>query len=120
MSRYLGGLIAFAVAANACGDLVCTAQPRPAIKAEIRDSITNAPAALGASLIVTNQAVYDSTMFSYESSYALSAGNATAGTYTVRVRKSGYRLWEQTGIVVHGDRCGAEAVELQIRLQPEP
>jgi hypothetical protein len=120
MSPYLGGLIAIAVAANGCSDIVCTTQPRPAIKAEIRDSVTNAPAALGASLIVTNQSVYDSTAFPYESPTVLSAGNATAGTYTVRVRKAGYRLWEQTGIVVNGDRCGAEAVELQIRLRPKP
>jgi hypothetical protein len=120
MSRSLGGLIVLAVAANGCSELVCTTQPRPAIKAEIRDSITNAPAALGASLIVTNPAVYDSSTFPYESPIVLSAGNATAGTYTVRVRKAGYRLWERTGIVVKGDRCGAEAVELQIRLQPGP
>jgi hypothetical protein len=120
MPPYFVSLIAITVAASACGDIVCTAQPRPAIRAEIRDSVTNAPADSGASLIVTNQAVYDSTAFAFEPSYVQSAVHGRAGIYTVRVRKAGYRLWERTGIVVNGDRCGPEATELQVRLQSGP
>ena len=120
MRSYFIGLIAIALAASACGEIVCTAQPRPAIKAEIRDSLTNAPADSGASLIVTNHAVYDSTAFAFELSYVQSAANGRAGVYTVRVREAGYRLWERTEVVVNGDRCGADATELQVRLQPGP
>ncbi len=124
-------LAALALLATACGeDLVCTLQPRAAIKAEIRDSVTNAGAAFHASLIVTNETVYDSSFFGDVSgvpfdtaSYTAvnsSATNSRPGVYTVRVRHSGYRLWVRTNVRVGGDRCGADATELLIRLQPTP
>jgi hypothetical protein len=118
--------LAVPFAGVACGDLVCTSQPRPAIRAEVRDSVTNAPSGFGASLIVTNTAVYDSSMspqgFTDTSAVSSleSAPNGVGGVYAVRVRKIGYRLWQQTGVVVNGDRCGADAVSLQVRLQPGP
>jgi hypothetical protein len=39
----------------------------------------------------------------------------------VRVRRTGYRLWQQTGVHVEGSGCaGAGSVELSVRLQPLP
>ena len=124
-------LAAVALLTTACGeDLVCTLQPRAAIKAEIRDSVSNAGAAFHSSLIVTNETVYDSSFFdsvsgvSFDtasfSAFNSSATNSRPGVYTVRVRHSGYRLWERTNVRVGGDRCGAAATELLIRLQRTP
>jgi hypothetical protein len=121
---------AIALLATACGDVVCTLEPRAAIKADIRDSVTNAGAAFHASLVVTNETVYDSSFFGGVSgapfdTASFSAVNSSAinsrpGIYTVRVRRSGYRLWQRTSVRVGGDRCGADATELLIRLQPTP
>jgi len=124
-------LAAVALLTTACGeDLVCTLQPRAAIKAEIRDSVSNAGAAFHSSLIVTNETVYDSSFFdsvsgvSFDtasfSAFNSSATNSRPGVYTVRVRHSGYRLWERTNVRVGGDRCGAAATEVLIRLQRTP
>src|SRR4051812_24374779 len=84
--------------ATACGDMVCILPPRPAIRADIRDSITGAPRAFNFSLIVANQAVYDSTFFpatvvgadTAVYSAVESAPNGKPGIYVVRVRETGY------------------------------
>jgi hypothetical protein len=122
-------LVAIAAGSSACGgDLVCTLPPRPAIRAEIRDSATNAPAAFHAWLIVTNPTVYDSTSFGIPGadsdttsfSTLVSSPDGKPGTYTVRVRKAGYQLWQLANVRVGGDRCGADATDLQVRLQRVP
>ena len=108
------------------GDKVCLALPRPAIQVDIRDSISNAPVAHRASLIVQNGAVYDSV---YRDATALgadtlqfsvitSSSSGQAGTYEIRVRRVNYRLWQRSGVRVGGDRCGADVVNVSVRLQP--
>lgn len=109
-----------------CADKACPTLPAPVIQADVRDSITHAPAAYQASLIVTGEAVYDSTFIgsrpdSLTVSTMESAPPGRTGEYTVRVRRSGYRLWQQTGVLVEGSGCtGAHSVALSVRLQPLP
>ena len=122
-------MVALAAVTAGCGDLVCTLEPQPAIQADIRDSVTGAGAAFHASLVVTNATVYDSSFFVGVSSLPFdtasfstvaSASNGEPGTYTVRVRRAGSRTWERTSVRVGGNRCGADATRLLVRLQPTP
>jgi hypothetical protein len=112
-------------------DTPCFSIPRPAVRATIVDSVTGLSAAYTSSLILTTEGRYDSTRFNEDRGVVSStdahtpfplASNSSgvAGIYQVRVRRSGYRLWQRSGVVVDGDRCGALATSLDVRLQPEP
>ena len=115
--------------AQSCGSLDCSAIPKPAIIADISDSISAVPQAHHSSLIVTMGAFYDSTYLNY--SYVnlsdtltvrsvTSSLNATPGTYDVRVRKQGYKLWVANGVAVAGNSCGASPpTRIIARLQPD-
>lgn len=107
-----------------CGD-PCLMIPDPVVLAVITDSITNAPTAYQVSLIVAGDGVYDSTFVGSRSD-SLTATTITSspprrtGEYVVRVRRSGYRLWQRS-VHVEGSGCGgAESVVLSVRLQPHP
>ena len=109
-----------------CRDGACLTLPVPAIQADVRDAITDAPAAYQASLIVTGDGVYDSTFVgprpdSLGVVAIRSSPPGRTGEYTVRVRRNGYQIWQQTGVHVEGSGCaGALSVELSVRLQPLP
>src|SRR5687767_8031193 len=102
MGRLL--MMLLAITSGACsGDNVCTAEPRLGISLEIRDSATNAPAAAGAIAVATDGAYVDSVNVTTPL-HANLAGNR-GGTYTVRVRKNGYSIWQRNNIVVPGGQC---------------
>ena len=108
-----------------CSGTECLTLPVPVVQANITDAITNAPAAYQASLIVAGDGVYDSTFVgsSPDSLTAItirSSPPGRTGEYSVRVRRSGYRLW-QNSVHVEGSGCaGALSVVLLVRLQPLP
>lgn len=118
--------IVLSAATLGCGDKVCLALPNPVVQANIHDSVTAVPAAYQASLIVAGDGVYDSTFVgprpdSLSVSSIRSSPPGRTGEYAVRVRRNGYRLWQQTGVHVEGSGCaGAGSVELSVRLQPLP
>jgi hypothetical protein len=109
-----------------CGNEVCLTLPIPTIQADIRDSITDAPAAYQASLIVAGDGVYDSTFVgsrpdSLSVSSVRSSPPGRTGEYSVRVRRHGYQLWQQSSVHIEGSGCaGALSVALSVRLQPLP
>lgn len=109
-----------------CAGDTCLTLPDPVIQVDVRDSITDAPAAVGASLIVTGGGVYDSTFVgpradSLAVTSIRSAPPRRAGAYTVRVRRDGYQLWQRAGVQIEGSGCaGALSVTLPVRLQPRP
>lgn len=103
----------------------CLTLPVPVVQANITDSITNAPAAYQASLIVAGDGVYDSTFVgsrrdSLTAITIRSSPPGRTGEYSVRVRRSGYRLWQSSVHVEGGGCAGAPSVVLLVRLQPLP
>lgn len=108
-----------------CGVGACLTLPHPAVHAEVTDSVTGAPLAYRASLIVEGYRVYDSTFVgprpdSLSVSWIRSAPPGRTGVYAVRVRRAGYQLW-QTVVHLEGDGCdGASGVSLSVRLQQRP
>ena len=123
MSHYLAAAILLCGATIGCGGNACLTLPDPVVDAAVRDSITAAPIAYRASLIVAGNGVYDSTFVgprpdSLSVSAIRSAPPGRSGEYAVRVRRTGYRLWESS-VHLEGSGCaGALSVALSIRLQP--
>jgi hypothetical protein len=125
-------LVPAAAMLSACSELplACTSIPRPAVRAGISDSATGLSAAYTSSLILQNDAVYDSSFFADDigltaESDAGAPVEVTSranepGVYSVRVRRSGYELWSRGGVQVKAERCGAEATHLDVRLQRAP
>ncbi len=116
----------------ACGDHVCTLDMRAAIALEIRDSLSNHPAAHRSSVILEGVGVYDSMFYDMSLnggdtlaiSQLLSPANSQGqpGTYTIRVRHAGYQLWQRHDVEVPGGSCGVgrSPVMITVRLQPLP
>jgi hypothetical protein len=114
------------VGAAACGDKVCTLQPRYSVVVDVVDSVTNVSLAHRSSLIVDSffGGVYDSVY--HEASNPndslhlnpLRSGHQYGGTFEVRVRRAGYQTWTKKGVRVEGDDCGASYPALLVaRLQ---
>ncbi len=124
MGRYLGLLLAGAAAATACGDVVCLTAPNPVVQVDIRDSVTNAPSAYRASLVVEGNGIYDSTYVGLAAdsltAVVQSAPPGKAGAYAVRVHRDGYRVWEHRGVYLGSGCTVAPSVLLSVRLQRLP
>lgn len=94
-----------------------------AVRANITDSLSGAPLAYRASLIIRDGAYVDSVAFpgSVADSALLGfiqAGSGRAGTYTVTVRRDGSRVWTRADVRVTSDGCEVKQVQLTVRLQP--
>ena len=94
-----------------CGSMVgtgCTAELRSVIQLDALDSISLAPGAAGAtvwlrgpfsdSLTVPDTATSSLVHLWFED-------RVTAGTYSLQIRKAGYRDWARTGIRIDANRC---------------
>ena len=115
------------VPASACElltDPVCTLEAVWGIEVTVQDSVTGAPSASGAQLIVRDGAYADTVMVSGNSAdpdrEVLRAAGERPGLYTVTVRKAGFLPWERTSVVVTADECHVRTVALTARLQPLP
>jgi hypothetical protein len=131
MQHRRSGLVTLLALLGACTrapvGLACPDILRPAIIVRISDSTSGLGAAYTASLVLQGMALYDS--LDLDASRGVTpASDSTAprtvssqsqrpGTYTVRVRRSGYALWERNGIVVPAEPCGPATVVLDVRLQ---
>ena len=105
----------FLLACSGDSDPTCAAVERPAFLVEIRDSVSNLPAALGATVVAFTSTRTDSVTATTQLTVPAGKG---AGLYTVRVRQQGYALWSRSGIQVPGSSCVADvSVPLLVRLQ---
>jgi hypothetical protein len=105
-----------ALAVSGCNTYMCDTGIFPALSVEIRDSASNAPAAAGATVVATSGVFTDSVLATHELLVGLA--EERRGTYTIRVRKAGYRLWSRSGVVVESGECGINTVHVLARLQP--
>jgi len=86
---------------------------------DVRDSVTNALAGRGASIIARDGVFADTAehpFAAYDGPYSLA--RERAGTYTVTVEQQGYRLWSRPGVRVTRDECHVRTVSITARLQP--
>ena len=115
-----------ALAAAACGDSLEPACPpvvRPAVEVEVRDSQTGVFRADSARGVVRDGAYADSLVVvrnhgAQSVPAALGVAFDRPGSYSVRIERGGYQLWDTVGIHVLADRCGAVTVHLVAHLLP--
>ena len=125
MTRSNVALIVSCGALLAC-DGPCLLLPTPHVLAEVVDSTTLVPLAYRASLIVVGNGFYDSTFVgpphdSLTARFIWSSPPGRTGEYDVRVRRAGYRLWQESGVHLEGSGCrGAKSAVLYVRLQQLP
>ena len=111
-------LLAGALTLGSCeSDVLCTASIEPSIVAEVRDSVTGAPAATGATLLVRNTAGGEATAGWGEELF-LYWGQEQPGRFDVTVQKPGYVDWQRSGVRVPPGRCHVETARLLVRLRP--
>jgi hypothetical protein len=118
--HFLWLLVVTALASVGCklpGGVACSADARPAVSVDVRDSVTDTPAGRGARIIAQDGVFADTakTPSGYEGPYALA--RERAGTYTVTVEQEGYQLWSRSGVRVTRDECHVRTVSLIARLQ---
>ena len=99
-----------ALAAGCAGlfDTVCTTELRGVIQVDILDSVTRAPAAAGATVVLRGPFT-DSLVVSDTSTSPVAhlwfEDHVKAGSYSLLIQKPGYRDWTQTGIQVKANSC---------------
>lgn len=119
-----------ALALTACENVaepahpVCTAEIRPAVDVRVVDSLSDLPLAGSSTLILQDGAFRDSTTTPPDATTnhlrGSSASYERAGSYTVRVRRSGYAVWERAGVHVVADQCHVQTVQVEARLHALP
>lgn len=101
---------------NLPGTTACTADARPAVSVDVRDSVTNAVAGRGARIVARDGAYADTADFTdYAGPYGLA--HERAGTYTVTVEQQDYRPWSRAGLTATRGECHVRTVAITARLQ---
>jgi hypothetical protein len=124
MSRRTVAVMCVALgAAVGCSDaeapVQCAPHPDFTIVATVTDSVSGAPAAQGAGGVAVDGAVRDTLVA--EGPARMQNRTVRVGTYTVTIRRPGYRDWVRAGVEVRerGDVCRVVAADpLTVRLQP--
>ena len=121
----LGLALAIAASALACDDspsgLSCTAEVRPGIILEIRDSTSDLPAAYGALVLAQAGAFEDTLRIPGEpmpTSSSVVGAFERPGTYTVVIENPKYLPWSRSGVRVTSGPCHVNTVRLTARLTP--
>jgi hypothetical protein len=111
-----------AVACSGSTSPVCTLEFRPAVVVYVKDSLTKAGIASGASLVVCEGSYQDSVAAPASrpdlDNSALAAAGERSGTYQVTVLKPGYAAWLQSNVRVISNECHVNTVNLTALLQP--
>lgn len=113
---------------GACGfitspdHVVCTAEFRYGITVYVKDSVTLAPAASGATLIARDGAWADTVSYPADSANydaaAMPTAGERAGIYSLTVRKPGYLDWVNPRVVVTADACHVHPVVVTALIAP--
>jgi hypothetical protein len=130
MKLGVGSFAAFAAFATIVGVCACTNPAEDcslvgvyAVRATITDSITAAPLAHRASLIIRDGAYVDSVPWSGTPTDSaqldfLIAGPDREGTYDVTVRREGWRVWTRADVRAPREKgCNVKQAQLTVRLQ---
>ena len=100
--------------------IVCTMQFSFGLNVYVKDSLTGAWAASGATLVSRDAQYADSSSVpsnrSDLDSLPLLGAGERAGVYLVTVRKAGYVDWVQRDVRVTADECHVNSVKLTARL----
>jgi hypothetical protein len=124
-TRLMLPVVVLALAAACGNDLepACLPVARPAVEVEVRDAATEGFRADLARGAVQDGAFTDSLRIvavggPRGAPSALGAAWERPGTYSIRIEREGYQLWDTSGVHVQADQCGASPVKFVARLSP--
>lgn len=106
------------------GLTVCDRYASPSVVVQVRDLVTGAYIASGATLVLRDGAFVDSVSMPADETTRNGVGLMTenslerAGVYSVTVRRAGYARWVREGVKVTADECHVRTVLLTARLIP--
>jgi hypothetical protein len=86
----------------------------------VRDSVTGAPAANGATGVVRDGDFEEALETSGFDDLTMLGAGEREGVYFIQVTKTGYNMWTRSGVRVTDDGCHPVTVEVDVRLQPLP
>ncbi|HEX9940130.1 MAG TPA: hypothetical protein VGB15_23540 [Longimicrobium sp.] len=114
----LPAVLALAACEEISNPGICPAAVPPSVQVTALDSVTSANVTPGATLVLANAAGVDSVTAPTGPITSMGVGGNRTGTFTVRVRQTGYQLWTKSGVKVEQGDCGARTVQVTARLQP--
>lgn len=97
---------------------ICPAVVPYSVQVTALDSVTNANVTSGATLVLANAAGVDSVTAPTGPLTSMGVGSNRTGTFTLRVRQTGYQVWTKSGVKVERGDCGAQTVQVTAKLQP--
>lgn len=116
---FTGSLALAAVACRLHGD--CTALGSLGIVVQVVDARTRSSINDGAFVVATDGAYRDTvTLSSDQTTRPVGLAFEREGTYTVTVRRIGYKEWTRTGVVVPRGDCAVEVQRLTAALEVLP
>jgi len=83
----------------------------------VTDSATGVPLGGSETIVEVRDGAYVDTLPPFGPSEYSGAGERP-GTYSVKVQRSGYRVWQRDDIRVRKDECHVNNVRVEVRLQP--
>lgn len=117
--RALGLSMAVVTTVAACGhDQVVCPHELPVINVRVRDAVTTAPAAAGATGLIES-GDFLAELHAQSDGLTLAAILGPPGGYRVTVQKPAYQDW-QRDIPVGANVCGTRSVRLDASIQPIP
>jgi hypothetical protein len=100
---------------------VCTMEYRYGLSVHVKDSLTGAAIASGASLVVRDGAFKDSVSHPGGrpelNAFPLVTAGERAGTYQISVSKPGYLPWSRSNVRVTANECHVNPVSVTALLQ---
>lgn len=111
-------LLALAACETPPLEVVCPRVLTPSVQVTALDSLTNVNVTPGATLVLQHSAGVDSVTVPTVPLTSAHVGEGRSGTFTLRVRRAGYRVWEKTGVQVEAEECGVKTVDVTARLEP--
>lgn len=111
---------------DSTGLRVCDLGAHPSVTVVVRDSLTGAGIASGATLVVRDGAFADSTSHPADDprfddiSLSTPRSYERPGVYSLEVRRAGYADWTRHSVRVLQGECHVRSVTVIARMVPEP
>lgn len=115
--------LSFPLSLTGCDSVLgpCEHETRPAIVVEVRDAVTGAYAASGATGWIERRSIRtDLVRYHHDGNTVFSlAAWGGEGKYTVTVQKPGYADWVRRDVSVDANACGPQTTKVVAQLQPK-
>ena len=118
VSRSCQGVLGLALLASACNSplVACNLNLVYGLTIVVTDSTSGAPLGGLETIVEIRDGAYVDTLPPFGPSEYSGAGERP-GTYSVKVQRPGYRVWQGSGIRVREDECHVIPVRVNARLQ---